>query len=236
MTEGVEVTQRGLVAVGGEVGSVDDPALERADRRDAGVDERDVGGAALGAVGVDRGAQRVERRAGGDRRDGRDGRGATKVIGVVSVHGLDPPSAAQRVHRAARDPGGESIDQRDLTHDMSPQVLDGLLRAIAGSWLLEHHDQRAALVSAGLRRREGEEGGEGPEDREDDPPANDVCRTVDHTYLFARNRTAIKRWELLEGRSGGCESFGGSAGRFGRNLPPRRRFRPRGCEVAAACR
>ena len=128
--------------------------------------------------------------------------GAAQVVGAVPVDRLDPAGAAQRAHRAARDPGGEPMDQRDLTHDMPPQVPHGLLWAVAGSRLLEHHDQRAALVSAGRRRRQGDEEGERPEDREGDPPANGVCRTVGHMRVFGAERGSAKALKASPGALG----------------------------------
>ena len=117
MTEGVEGAEGVDVGVAREVGAVDHAAGERADRGDAGVQEGDVGAAGVDGVRADGGAQAAERGAGGG---GHDVGGAAQVVGAVEVDRADAPGTAQRAHRAARDPGGEPTDKRDLTHDTPP--------------------------------------------------------------------------------------------------------------------
>ena len=69
-------------------------------------------------------------------------------------------------------------------------------------------------MSAGLGRREGGDDGDGPEDREGDPPAKSVCRACSHKIVFASHRPAIRPWVLLRGRSEGCGSFRSKRERF----------------------
>ena len=56
------------------------------------------------------------------------------------MDGEDSRSAAQRAHRAARHPGGEPVDERDLTFDAAPQALHRTLGAAAGSGVFQDHD------------------------------------------------------------------------------------------------
>ena len=176
MPEGVEVAQRVDTRVVREVGAVDHMAGERGVGRDAGVDQRDVGGAAGDAVGADGGAQHVER---GARRGGRVGRRAQHEA-AIGVDGADSRSAAQRAHRATRHPGGEPADERDLTFDATAQGLHRTFGAVAGACVLHDDDARAALMRGRRRRHDGEQDGEGPEGGEGDPPANGMRRSFGH--------------------------------------------------------
>ena len=131
-----------------------------------------------------------------------------------------PRSAAQRAHRAARNPGGEPVDQRDLTFDTPPRsstARSGPLPAPASSRTTTCELRSCAEACGGVKE---DRASDGPEGGEGDPPANCVCRTSVVTgVVSARDRRPREQLgSFARTPRQLVEAFGPERGSFGQKL------------------
>ena len=155
--------------------------------------------------------------------------------GAVEVDGPDAPGAAQRTHRAARNPGGEPADKRDLAHDTSPRsstACSGRLPAPDFSSTTTSELRSWALACGGVKEARTRT----PQRTARMIPQRMTCvERLVTGRVSARNRPPLKRWELRREASAGCGSFALRGGSFGRRLPSGWRFRPRRTGDGGAC-